>query len=170
MIYTQLPFSSVMIFQDSVNLFCDAVHRQISINGDQSPGALVVIRYRTSLLLICRESGLNHFQPVVIAGRQLLPIHVTEFIDEGWLEVDVIDPSTSGTGTASSEPACAAVRGNPSSTYPRLLSGCINRSRTMLHTRSSETNSPRAITALAASPTSVPRATFCRSRSPVEIC
>ena len=69
------------------------------------PGALVIVRHRTSLLLICRESGLNYFQPVVIAGHQLRPVtFVADFIHAGRLEVDVIDPSTGGTRTSSSNP------------------------------------------------------------------
>ena len=40
-----------------------------------------------------------------------------------------------------------------------LQSGNSSRSRTMLQTRSSETSSPRAITAFAAIPSSVPRTT-----------
>src|SRR5579864_4011170 len=64
---------SVMIFQYPENLFRDGVHRQISIHRDQSARALVIVRDRTSLLLVCRESGLNYFQPVVVAGHQLLP-------------------------------------------------------------------------------------------------
>jgi hypothetical protein len=95
---------SVMIFQYPVNLLCDLVYWQISIHRDQSARALIVVRYRTSLLLVCRNSGLNYFQPVVIAGHQLRPIHVADFIHAGRLEVDVIDPSTGGTRTASSDP------------------------------------------------------------------
>jgi hypothetical protein len=93
-----------MIFQDPENLFRDGVHREISIHRDKSARALVVVRYRTRLLLVCRESGLNYFQPVVIAGHQLLPGYVADFIHAGRLEVDVIDPSTGGTRTASSDP------------------------------------------------------------------
>src|ERR1017187_4164671 len=99
-----LPFLIVMIFQYPENLFLDIVHRQIPVNRDQPAGSLVVMKSATSLLLVCRESGLNHFQPVVIAGHQLLPIHVADFIYAGRLEVDVIDPSTGGTRTASSNP------------------------------------------------------------------
>src|SRR5579864_287875 len=66
----------VMIFQYPENLFRDGVHRQISVHRDQSACALVVVRDRTSLLLVCRESGLNYLQPIVIAGHQLLPRYV----------------------------------------------------------------------------------------------
>src|ERR1035441_527414 len=104
MIYTQSPFLRVVIFQNSENLVRDIVHGQISVNRDQSARTLVVVRYRTRLLLVCRESGLNDFQPVVIAGHQLLPGCVAEFIYAGRLEVDVINPSTGGTRTASSDP------------------------------------------------------------------
>src|SRR4029077_20742150 len=51
-----------------------------------------------------RQTGLNHFQPVVIAGHQLRPVDVAKLIDAGRLEVDVVDPPTGGTRTASSNP------------------------------------------------------------------
>jgi hypothetical protein len=93
-----------MIFQNPENLVRDIVHGQISIDRDQPARTLVVVCYRTSLLLICRESGLNDFQPVVIAGHQLFPSFVADFIYAGRLEVDVVNPPTGGTRTASSNP------------------------------------------------------------------
>src|SRR5271154_1059175 len=98
-------FLRMMIFQYPENLVRDVVHRQIAVHRDQPARALVVVRDRTSLLLVCRESWLNHFQPVVVAGHQLRPVVlVTKFIHAGRLEVDVINPSTGGTRTASSDP------------------------------------------------------------------
>src|SRR5579863_4840435 len=94
-----------MIFQYPKNLVRDVVHGQIAVHRDQPARALVVVRYRTSLLLVCRESWLNHFQPVVIAGHQLGRVTlVAKLIDAGRLEVDVIDPSTGGTRASSSDP------------------------------------------------------------------
>src|SRR5688500_10786573 len=69
---------------------------------------------------------------------------------------------------SSSALACAAVRGNPSSTKPATASGCNNRSRTMPMIRSSPTSSPRSITALTLRPSSVPLCTASRRMSPVE--
>src|ERR1019366_8856248 len=93
-----------MVLENPENLLRNLVHRQIAVHRDQSSRALVVIRHGTSLLLVGRQTGLNHFQPVVIAGHQLRPVSVANFIDTGWLEVDVIDPPTGGTRTASSNP------------------------------------------------------------------
>ncbi len=59
---------------------------------------------------------------------------------------------------ASSHPAWAAVRGNPSRIKPRPQSGWSSRSATMSQTRSSETSSPRSMIALACTPNSVLRA------------
>ena len=94
-----------MTFQNPEDLLGDIVDRQIAIDTNQPAGTLVIIRYRSRLLLKCRESWLNHFQPVVIAGYQLCPVRfVANFIKTGRLEVDVIDPSTGGTRTSSSNP------------------------------------------------------------------
>src|SRR5579864_968465 len=100
-----LSFLRVMIFQDLVDLRSHVINRLITIHRDQSSGTLVIIRHRTRLLLESRESWLNHFQPVIIAGYQLRPMRfVANFIETGRLEVDVIDPSTGGTRTSSSNP------------------------------------------------------------------
>src|SRR5579863_2665778 len=97
--------SGVMIFQYPENLRRHLIHWQVAIHRDQAAGALVIVRHRTSLLLKCRESWLNYFQPVVIAGYQLGPVRfIANFIESGRLEVDVIDPSTGGTRTSSSNP------------------------------------------------------------------
>src|ERR1700678_473238 len=92
----------VMILKNLENLLRALVDRPISIHRDEPASTLVIIGHRTSLLLVGRQTGLNHFQPVVIAGHQLRPVAVTYFIGAGRLEVDVIDPPTGGTRTASS--------------------------------------------------------------------
>src|SRR5215472_19280011 len=98
-------FSRVVIFNDPVNLGRYIVHRLIAIDRDQPTSPLVVVRHRTRLLLECRESGLNDFQPVVIAGNQLGRVSfVALLIRTRRLQVDVIDPSTGGTRTSSSNP------------------------------------------------------------------
>src|ERR1700758_1569503 len=91
----------MMIFKNPENLLRDLIHREIAVHRHQPSRALIIIRYWGSLLLISRQTGLNHFQPVVIAGHQLRPVNVAKFIDTGRLEVDVIDPPTGGTRTAS---------------------------------------------------------------------
>src|SRR5215469_5340711 len=99
------PFLRLMIFQDPVDLTRDIINRQIAVYANQPARALVIVRHRARLLLERRESWLNHFQPVIIAGYQLRPMRfVTNLIETGWLEVDVIDPSTGGTRTSSSNP------------------------------------------------------------------
>jgi hypothetical protein len=96
---------SVMIFQYPENLRRHLIHRQVAIHRDQPPGALVIVRHRTSLLLKSRDSWLNYFQPVVIAGYQLGTVRfIANVIESGRLEVDVIDPPTGGTRTSSSNP------------------------------------------------------------------
>ena len=72
-----------MIFKDAENLLRYIIHGLIAIHRNQPSGALIVIRYRTSLLLVGRQTGLNHFQPVVIAGYQLRPVTIANFIDRG---------------------------------------------------------------------------------------
>ena len=94
-----------MIFQNPVNLLGHIVHRKIAVDRDQPARVLVVIRYRPGLLLKRRESWLNDFQPVIIAGYQLGPVRfIANFIESGRLEMDVINPSTGGTRASSSNP------------------------------------------------------------------
>src|SRR5260370_8189877 len=93
-----------MVFEDTENLLGDVVHRQITVYRDQPSCALVIVSHGASLLLVSRQSRLNDFQSVVIAGHQLRSVEVANFIEAGRLEVDVIDPPTGGTGTASSDP------------------------------------------------------------------
>src|SRR5579871_6093094 len=98
-------FLRVMVFQNPEDLLGDIIHRQIAIHTNQAACALIIIRYGTRLLLKRRKSWLNHFQPVVVAGYQLRPMRlIAHFIESGRLEVDVIDPSTGGTRTSSSNP------------------------------------------------------------------
>src|SRR6202035_2722448 len=101
---TQLPCLRVMVLKNLENILCDLVHRLIAVDRDQPSGAPVILRYRGSLLLVGRQTGRNHFQPVVIAGHQPGPVNVANFIDTGRLEVDVVDPPTGRTRTASSNP------------------------------------------------------------------
>src|ERR1700682_320940 len=93
-----------MIFEDSENLLSNFVHWQIAVYRDQPSCALVIVSHGTSLLLVSRQSRLNDFQSIVIAGHQLRSVEVANFIEARRLEVDVIDPPTGGTGTASSDP------------------------------------------------------------------
>src|SRR6202035_3316033 len=94
----------MMVLKNPENLPCNFVHRPVAIHRDQPSRALVIIGYGSGLLLVSRQTGLNHFQPVVIAGYQLRPVKVANFIVTGRLKVDVIDPPTGGTRTASSNP------------------------------------------------------------------
>jgi len=80
------------------------IHGPVAVNGNQPASPLIIISHRTSLFLIGRDTGLNYFQPVVITGYQPGPVDIANFIDLGRLKVDVIDPSTGGTRTASSNP------------------------------------------------------------------
>src|SRR5579871_6128974 len=93
-----------MIFDNAEDLFRDLIHRQIAVDRDQAASPLVIIRYGTSLLLVSRQTRLNYFQPIIVAGFQLCAIHIAKFVDTGRLEVDVVDPSTGGTRTSSSNP------------------------------------------------------------------
>ena len=94
-----------MIFQYPANLLGHIIHRKIPIYRDQPASALIVIGYGLGLLLKRRKSWLNDFQPVIVAGHQFRPVRlIANFIQSGRLEVDVIDPSTGGTRTSSSNP------------------------------------------------------------------
>ena len=93
-----------MIFQYPEYLRRDLIHRPIAIHRNQSARALVILSHGKSLLLVSRQTRLNYLQPIVIAGHQLRSIQVANFVDECWLKVDVINPSTGGTRTASSNP------------------------------------------------------------------
>src|SRR5262252_4437356 len=100
-----IPFSRVMIFENTEDLSRHVVHGLIAIYADQSARPLVIICDWTRLLLKCRKSWLNHFQPVVVAGFQFGRVGlVAQLIHAGPLQVDVIDPSTGGTRTSSSNP------------------------------------------------------------------
>src|SRR5258708_40132274 len=66
--------SSMMVFKNPENLFGNLVHRTVAIDRDHPARALVIIRHGSSLLLVSLQTGLNHFQPVVIAGHQLGPV------------------------------------------------------------------------------------------------
>src|SRR5260370_28876950 len=94
-----------MIFEDSVNLHGNVIHWQSTVKRYQPSCALVIVSHGASLLPISRQSRLNDFQSIVIAGHQLRSVEVANFIETWRLEVDVIDPPTGGTGPASSEPA-----------------------------------------------------------------
>src|SRR5580704_8956221 len=74
----------------------DFVHRTVTIYCVQSACALVVVRYRGSQSLVSRQTGLNYFKPVIIAGDQLRGINIANFVDMGPLGVNVIDPPTGG--------------------------------------------------------------------------
>jgi hypothetical protein len=94
-----------MIFKNLEDLLGHHVHRLIAIYRNQPACLFVIVRDRLCLLLKCRESWLNHFQPVIIAGYQLRSMSfIADFVNSGRLEVDVIDPSTGGTRTSSSNP------------------------------------------------------------------
>jgi len=94
-----------MILKDPENLLRHVIHGQIAVHRNQPAGALIIIRDWPCLLLVSRQSWLNNFQPIVIAGHQLRPVSfIAYLIRTGRLEVDVIDPSTGGTRTASSDP------------------------------------------------------------------
>src|SRR6185369_11049911 len=72
---------------------------KVRIHRDQTSPLLVIIRYRTRLFLVGMDSIGNHFFPVIIASDQLRAIDIADFIEARWLEVDVVNPSTSGTGS-----------------------------------------------------------------------
>ena len=71
--------------------------------------------------------------------------------------------------SASSDRACATVRGYPSKIAPFFASGSASRSFSICVTRSSGTSAPDSMMGFAIAPSAVPRATWLRRRSPVEI-
>ena len=93
-----------MILKNAKNIFRYRVHRPIAIDRNQPPGTLIIISHRPRLFLIRLNAGLNHFEPVVIAGNQLGSVDVANFIDRRRLKVDVIDPPAGWTRTTSSNP------------------------------------------------------------------
>src|SRR6476646_2339206 len=80
----------------------------------------------------------------------------------------IVRPSP--TSISSSATAWGSVRGKPSRSTPALVSAPPRRSLNIAMIRSSETRSPRAITAFASSPSGVPSRTAARSMSPVAMC
>src|SRR5438552_18856891 len=94
---------SVMILDHPVDLRSNVVHGKIAVHRDQPSLALIVILYRTSLLLVSRQPRLNDFQAVVIAGHQLRPVEVEYFLMSGRLEVEVVDRLLGGISTSSSD-------------------------------------------------------------------
>src|ERR1700683_4656120 len=113
--------SRVMFLDNPENLRRNFVHRPVATDRIQPSRALIIIGHGSGLLLVSRQTGLNHFQPVVIAGYQLRPVKITKLIDTGRLEVDVIDPPTGGTRTASSntEQQLIIVHVQPDHNWPR---------------------------------------------------
>jgi len=94
-----------MVLDNPENLLGNLVHRQIALHRDQPSRALVVIHYRSSLLPVSRQSRLKHFEPVVIAGYQLRPVKVANFIDMGRLRVGRELSKSLSSSNASSHPA-----------------------------------------------------------------
>src|SRR5207244_4038542 len=86
------------------NLLCNLVYWQVSIYGNQPPFARVVFGYRLGLQFVGRQSIPDDFFTVIFAGHQRRTINIASISDTGWLGVDVVDPSTDGTRTASGNP------------------------------------------------------------------
>src|SRR3979411_106997 len=79
-------------------------HRPIRIDRYQPPLQAVVIRYWLGLPLIGRQSLGDDFFAIVLADHQLGSVHITQLVDERWLRVNVIEPSTGGTRTSPGNP------------------------------------------------------------------
>ena len=86
------------------NLLRHLVHRQTAVHCNQPPFARVVLRHRPGLLLIRGQTFPDHFLAVIIADDQLGTVKVANFIDAGWLKMDVINVSVGGASPASGEP------------------------------------------------------------------
>ena len=86
------------------NLLGDLVDRQVAIHRNQPPFARVVFGYGLGLQFVGRQSFPDDFFTVIFAGHQRRTINIASISDTGWLGVDVVDPSTDGTRTASSNP------------------------------------------------------------------
>jgi hypothetical protein len=98
------PLCCVMVLKNPENLPGDFVHRQVAIHRNQPARALVVIRHRRSLLLIRRADAAESLPTDRHCGLPAWTRQHRKFRDTGRLEMDVIDPSTGGTRTASSDP------------------------------------------------------------------
>src|SRR5437660_10821573 len=85
---------SVMILDHPVDLRSNVVHGRIAVHRDQPSRALLVILYRTSLLVVSRQPRLNDFQAVAIAGHQLRPLEVASVVLPVRLAGAGLHPST----------------------------------------------------------------------------
>ena len=86
------------------NLRRNIFYRTIRIDRHQPPLQPVVFRHRPGLSLIGRQSPRNDFFAIVVANHQLGSVQITQLIDERWLQVNVIEPSTGGTRTPPGKP------------------------------------------------------------------
>src|SRR6185312_8164894 len=65
--------------------------------------ARVVFRYRLGLQFVGRQPVPNDVFAVIFSGHQRRTINIASISNFGWLGVDVVDPSTDGARTASSD-------------------------------------------------------------------
>src|SRR5208282_4521588 len=99
-----LASALAMPINHAENLRRNIFYRPVRIDRDQTPLHPVVIRHRLGLPLIGSQSLGNHFFAIVVPDHQLGFVHITQLVDERWLKVDVIEPSTGGTRTPPGKP------------------------------------------------------------------
>src|SRR3954447_21611045 len=93
-----------LVLNCAADLCRDFRHGHIAIDPDQPLLVPVIIGYGFGLKLIRGKPLANDFFAIIVPHHQLETINVTDFINAGWLKVDVVDVS-SGTGTTSGQPA-----------------------------------------------------------------
>src|SRR5712692_7163872 len=98
-------FHGAMALNHPENLLRYLISWQVTIHGNQPSFALVVIHHGPGLQLVCLQTFPDYFLAIIVANHQLGTINIAGIGDAGWLEIDVIDVSTSETGPTSGEPA-----------------------------------------------------------------
>ena len=81
------------------NLRRNVLYGAIRIDCYQPALQPVVIRYGLGLPLVGSQSLGNDFFAIVFAHYQPGSLHITQLVDQRWLGVNVIEPSTGGTRT-----------------------------------------------------------------------
>src|SRR5207248_158376 len=98
------PDCFALLFDCPADLLGDVGDGQIAIDLDQTSLGPVVIGYWLGLKFIGRKPFANHFLAIIVTNHQLETINITDFINAGWLKVDIIDVSSGTSPTSGQSP------------------------------------------------------------------
>src|SRR5271157_434562 len=74
-------------------------HRLVAVHFHHTAPGLVIVQHRNRLPLIGFQPLRNNFLGVVWTHDKSPAVDIADAFNFGWLEVDVVDPSTGGTRT-----------------------------------------------------------------------